>query len=387
MDKKIRKRKNFVFLSVSFFFYFSMIFLFWNMSGKMYKNAAILFILRDSNNLQHTLIYILDNDEKKDGNEVLIGKNSNLIKNLCKYPPIYSFKLYSGEKKLIYNFGRDIELKSNKGIDDLKTKSVVYNRNLLKNYDKEAYQILFTLSKNNKILGYGDIIYDLSYIENNVFQDRRIIFLLVAFLSFFIIFFLMVMILNMQKRISMLENEVNETSVLDNVTELYNKDHLIELMKKEFERVDRKGGKVALLTIDIDNFLDINDKYGYEFGDLILKTVSKLIKEVFRNFDIAGRFGGDEIMVLMVDASEEEGFSAAERYRIAIQENKFYYETNEITVTVSIGVSSLENTDKLAAGNAQNILRNITFDSLNALARAKRTGRNKVVKYCELNKS
>ncbi len=357
------------------------------MSGKMYKNAAILFILRDSNNLQHTLIYILDNDEKKDGNEVLIGKNSNLIKNLCKYPPIYSFKLYSGEKKLIYNFGRDIELKSNKGIDDLKTKSVVYNRNLLKNYDKEAYQILFTLSKNNKILGYGDIIYDLSYIENNVFQDRRIIFLLVAFLSFFIIFFLMVMILNMQKRISMLENEVNETSVLDNVTELYNKDHLIELMKKEFERVDRKGGKVALLTIDIDNFLDINDKYGYEFGDLILKTVSKLIKEVFRNFDIAGRFGGDEIMVLMVDATEEEGFSAAERYRIAIQENKFYYETNEITVTVSIGVSSLENTDKLAAGNAQNILRNITFDSLNALARAKRTGRNKVVKYCELNKS
>jgi len=158
-------------------------------------------------------------------------------------------------------------------------------------------------------------------------------------------------------------------------------------MKKEFDRIERKGGTSALLTLDIDNFLEINDKYGFEFGDLILKTISKILKDIFRNFDIIGRFGGDEIMVLMVDASEEDGFIAAERCRVAIQENKFYYETKEITVTVSIGVASfVKDINKEENTLSKNVLRNITFDSLNALARAKRNGRNRVVKYSDLYK-
>lgn len=384
MDKRIRKRKNIVFITISFFFYFSMMFLFWNISGRMYKNASILFVLRESNNLQHVLIHISESDDGKSGLDRNIGKSLNLVKILNKYPPVFSLKLYSSEKRLIYNLGRNIELKSAKVIDDLNEKDIIYNKNLLKNDEKEAYQILFTLSKDNKILGYGDVIYDLSYIENNIFQERRIVFFLVAFFSFFIVFFLMIMILNMQKRITLLENEVSEISVIDTVTELYNKEHFIELMKKEFERIERKGGKASLLTIDIDNFLDVNEKYDYEFGDLILKTISKITIECFRNFDIIGRFGGDEIMVLMVDATEEDGFIAAQRCRVAVEENKFYYETNEIAITVSIGVAAIDNNGDTDNLKNKNIFRNMTFDSLNALARAKRTGRNKVVRYSEL---
>ena len=148
-----------------------------------------------------------------------------------------------------------------------------------------------------------------------------------------------------------------------------------------------KGRISTLLTLDIDNFLEVNDKFGFEFGDLILKTISKILKDIFRNFDIIGRFGGDEIMILMVDSSEEDGFIAAERCRVAIQENKFYYETQEIAITVSVGVaSSIKDKDKYNNLSSNNILRNITFDSLNALARAKRTGRNKVIKYSDLYK-
>lgn len=352
----------------------------------MYKNAAIMFFLKDSNNFQYVLITLIDDNKP---NEFDSDTNSffNLLENLNKYPPIYSFKLYSPKKEIVYQIGRNINFNRLKSIDELKFKNIIYNRNIIKVSDREIYQILFTISKNNKILGYVDICYDLTYVENNFFVDRKIIFLLTAFLTFFMMFFLIVMVMNMQKRISLLESEVKDVSVIDQLTELYDKDYFIELMKKEFDRVDRKGGISTLLTLDIDNFLEVNDKFGFEFGDLILKTISKILKDIFRNFDIIGRFGGDEIMILMVDSSEEDGFIAAERCRVAIQENKFYYETQEIAITVSVGVaSSIKDKDKYNNLSSNNILRNITFDSLNALARAKRTGRNKVIKYSDLYK-
>ncbi|OHD16406.1 MAG: hypothetical protein A2086_08080 [Spirochaetes bacterium GWD1_27_9] len=384
MADKIRRRKNITFVGISFFFLLSMFFLFWNISSRMYNNANILFCIKEAKSLQNIILSSIDFDSKNPEIENNLKTLINIVKGTNFYPPVFSVKIYSNEKKLLYNLGREVNLKEKKTIDDLVTRDILYNKTVLIQENIEAYQVIFPLAKNGKNLGYGEVLYDLTFIDITFFKEKRLIYIVVFSISFFIVLFLMIMVINLQKRVSLLEKEVQEVSTTDITTGLFNKDHFSNLMKKEIERIERTGGKLSLLSSDIDNFMEINENYGYEFGDLILKTVANIFISNFRNFDIIGRFGGDEILILMVDSSEEEGFVAAEKCRLNVQENKFYYEGKEITITVSFGISSTEEFITEKRSFSKNNYRNLIFDSLNGLARAKREGKNKTIKHSQM---
>jgi diguanylate cyclase (GGDEF)-like protein len=197
------------------------------------------------------------------------------------------------------------------------------------------------------------------------------------------------MIVQLQTSLSFLSKNYEDIKNRDSTTGLRNKEHFYTLLKREIERMARYGGKLSLATADIDNFTLVNEEFGYEFSNMILRTISNIFSTGFRIFDITGRFAEDEICVLLINTNEKEAFSSLERCRKMVEENKFYYENKEITITNSVGISSIKRKKKKDGASyyeekKEMIFRNLIFDSINALSKAKRSGKNMTITQSDL---
>jgi two-component system cell cycle response regulator len=179
-----------------------------------------------------------------------------------------------------------------------------------------------------------------------------------------------------------LENAVNRARLLragitDFLTGWHNRRYLQERLKEELARAQRRGGAIACLMIDIDRFKGINDGYGHLAGDNALKEVAQRVNEQIRSMDTAARFGGDELAILLPDASAAEAAKLAERIREVIAAVPFALTAEiERTLTVSVGVASVSpgrhETDLKAVADR------LLADADAALYRAKAMGRNRV---------
>ena len=160
---------------------------------------------------------------------------------------------------------------------------------------------------------------------------------------------------------------VADATTKDELTGLYLREVFDVFLKKEIEEANRKNTSLCLLMIDIDNFKKINDKYGHLKGDEVLNKIGTAINDSVREMDLAARYGGEEMVVLMPRVDIEQAYKAAQRIRITIEEIQF----KEFFVTVSIGLSQTNRlTDtpgKLI--NAADV----------ALYKAKNQGKNQVI--------
>lgn len=126
----------------------------------------------------------------------------------------------------------------------------------------------------------------------------------------------------------------------DPLMNIYNRRTFFEIARMILDNPDSKSMSYALLMIDIDFFKKVNDTYGHLSGDYILKKVAIIVTSNFRkDTDIAGRYGGEEIVVLLKDISVERAFTSAEDLRNTIENTPFIFQNNTINITVSIGVS------------------------------------------------
>lgn len=387
MNEKVFKKKRFFFLSVTFFFFITMLFLYLNVSNMMYNNASILLAIKETKNLKNIILSKYKyNDDKI--SETKSKELESLLTRLDFYPPVIYLKLYSNEKNILYKFGRDILLESPINFNRLSTTKINYNKTMVKGENHLVYEVVIPLeNENREFCGFLNILFDIQTVNNTFFNEKRILFLIVFFVNLLIIAFLIMMVLNLQKRLFSAENEIESISITDKLTGLLSKEAFIDEMKNEIDRIERNGGRLTLITADIDNFIDINNKCGYEFGDHILKSISAVFNESFRKFDFVGRFGGDEIIVLMIGATESDGYEAAENCRSFVVETKFFFENNEIPVTMSFGVAASDSvvfSDKNIENAKRNMFRNMLFNSLNALSRSKRNGKNMISVYSEL---
>ena len=137
-----------------------------------------------------------------------------------------------------------------------------------------------------------------------------------------------------------LQETLKFQSLRDPLTGLFNRRYLLESLEKEIDRATRKQQLIGIMIIDIDHFKRFNDSYGHEAGDFVLKEVGSYLIKQTRQYDIACRYGGEELLIAMPDASLENTILRAEDIRKGIAQLQLKYQGTSLKqVTISVGVS------------------------------------------------
>jgi diguanylate cyclase (GGDEF)-like protein/PAS domain S-box-containing protein len=163
-------------------------------------------------------------------------------------------------------------------------------------------------------------------------------------------------------------------AVTDGLTMLFNRRYFQDSLAREFKRLDRHRALplLALAMIDLDNFKNLNDTYGHQAGDQVLRAVGKILKATVRMTDIVARYGGEEFVVIMPETDKEGMVILAERIRSTIEETEVQYNDVSVGTTVSIGLASFPS-DNIKG--EEDLIRSAD----DALYRAKATGKNKTI--------
>ncbi|WP_455375320.1 diguanylate cyclase [Kaarinaea lacus] len=135
-------------------------------------------------------------------------------------------------------------------------------------------------------------------------------------------------------------------SRIDHLTQLYNRGYWEERLEEEFLRSLRTEQPCSLIMFDIDFFKNINDEYGHQAGDEIIRVTADQVRHKIRGTDIPGRYGGEEFGIILIDTMADDAQVMAERLRNAIGSLVVEYEDEEISYTISLGVSQINATMK-----------------------------------------
>ena len=179
-----------------------------------------------------------------------------------------------------------------------------------------------------------------------------------------------------------IENAINRARLLragitDFLTGWHNRRYLQQRLKEELARAQRRAGSIACLMIDIDKFKGINDGYGHLAGDNALKEVAQRVEAQIRTMDTAARFGGDELAILLPDATSADAATLAERIREVIAAVPFALTPEvERNLTVSVGVAAVS--PGRHECDLKAVAERLLAEADAALYRAKALGRNRV---------
>ncbi|MCB0278690.1 MAG: GGDEF domain-containing protein [Calditrichaeota bacterium] len=129
-------------------------------------------------------------------------------------------------------------------------------------------------------------------------------------------------------------------SLHDPLTGLYNRRYLGQQLDVLMEISDRYETEFSVVITDIDFFKQVNDKYGHDCGDMILKELSKLFVKNIRKIDFVGRYGGEEFLILLPSTTRTKAIGVAENLRKIVETHQFRYDNIEVPITVSAGVAA-----------------------------------------------
>ncbi|MFN3580312.1 MAG: GGDEF domain-containing protein [Pseudomonas sp.] len=168
-----------------------------------------------------------------------------------------------------------------------------------------------------------------------------------------------------------LEVELKLQATTDPLTGLFNRRQYEMLFRREQERVRRHGCELSLCVVDLDHFKQINDQYGHDLGDQVLRQVAKLFVDTLRHSDIVGRFGGEEFILLLPDTALESALLVIGRLREKLQEEVVESEGEQVSLTATFAVTQVTNEDV----TIEDVIRRAD----KALYQGKAAGRNRVM--------
>jgi two-component system cell cycle response regulator len=157
----------------------------------------------------------------------------------------------------------------------------------------------------------------------------------------------------------------------DPLTGLWNRRAIMEILQKELDRGRREDTPLGLIMLDLDHFKQINDTYGHQAGDAVLHQVAGVMVASLRSYDAAGRYGGEEFVMVLPGCDAQDSKAIAERLRLLSSSNPFEISEGTLAVTISVGVAATKGSKN---SEAESLIR--AADE--ALYRAKHLGRNRV---------
>ncbi len=183
-------------------------------------------------------------------------------------------------------------------------------------------------------------------------------------------------------RIKMIKDKLERVSTTDDLTGLHNRKYLQERLEEEISRSKRYGTKLSCILFDIDFFKVVNDMYGYEWGDILLKNIANKLNAMIRKEDILTRYGDEEFLLVLPNTSEDNAFLFGERFRREVEKMEFIPAGEEEAhkVTISGGISTypcMPDVDE----DANTVIRYAEH----ALYNAKHRGKNKIVQFSQMN--
>ena len=273
---------------------------------------------------------------------------------------IGNFSIVQRDKSLIKSL-------SIKDIDEILHKGRVEHLN--------EHMFLSEISKiyafGNKPIGHICFNMDMSYIFERTVKYELIIN--ISFMIFFVIMYLFIKksFSYFERKATIHSKKIKELSYKDELTKIYNRKKMIKVINYELNRDTRYGIKSSIIIFDIDNFKKINDTYGHNIGDEVLKKLAKVVSSSIRQTDYFARWGGEEFIILTTDTPDSEAMVLADKLQIIIEETLF---DTVGKVTCSFGVSKLDSglTYTESIHNADK-----------ALYYSKHNGKNQVTIYSE----
>lgn len=162
-----------------------------------------------------------------------------------------------------------------------------------------------------------------------------------------------------------------ELSVLDGLTNIYNRRYLDQRMSQELADSRRHSKPLTVALLDLDHFKSLNDTYGHQAGDQVLCDLTDIISGELREHDVLARYGGEEFALILAGTSSEDGLQLAERLRATIADRDFVYKDQVLPVTISLGQATFpqDGDDRMTLLRAAD----------KALYKAKEAGRNRVL--------
>lgn len=174
-------------------------------------------------------------------------------------------------------------------------------------------------------------------------------------------------------RVHRLQERLRRAALTDGLTGLWNHSHLHSLLDIEFARARRYGGTLSLLMLDLDHFKAINDTFGHENGNRVLRATARHLNHSVRDIDVVARYGGEEFVVVCPQTGVDDALVLAERIRAGLPQKVALPELPQLTATCSVGVSSTSDSGVTSVTDLIN-------RADQALYQAKRCGRNQVVR-------
>ena len=180
----------------------------------------------------------------------------------------------------------------------------------------------------------------------------------------------------------MTKKELIKTAICDELTGLYNRKYLHHRLEAEISRAKRYGTNLSCLLLDIDYFKIVNDMYGYDWGDILLRKIAQMLSALVRKEDVLTRYGDEEFIIILPETTEQQAMIFAERFRKDVERMEFIpaNEEERHPITISGGISSfpcMEEVDE----NSNTLIRYAEH----ALYNAKQSGKNKIVEFSKMN--
>ncbi|TAN60307.1 diguanylate cyclase [bacterium] len=204
----------------------------------------------------------------------------------------------------------------------------------LKCHAKQNYKV-------GDVRGGISVTFNIDDIYKQLRSNTIYILLFAALTASFLVGSLWLLTKRLTNKIAEIRKQIEEMAIQDGLTGISNRRHAFLRGEEEFVRAKRLKRGLCCIMMDVDFFKAVNDKYGHSAGDGVLKELASRAKNVIRKYDILGRYGGEEFLVIMPDANFEQAKTLAERIRTEVKARMI----NDIPVTVSLGTAEINEND------------------------------------------